>query len=172
MIYLTCTMISRVDLAHYRVSHAKDWVSVDCGTRLINPKLYLFPLLIWSTESCYDMEFLLRKVSIDLPLIIPRFEKVGGGGVYWFTFVLCTVDIYFMICSFCKVSRPDININNLHRIVAVPLAFIANSLDYETFYVNSMSKNASTLAFNSPFLLNYSYTLHLKKKETKCPSMV
>ena len=30
--YLTCTMISSVDLAHYRVSRAKDWVSVDCGT--------------------------------------------------------------------------------------------------------------------------------------------
>ena len=29
---LTCTMISSVDLAHYGVSHAKDWVSVDCGT--------------------------------------------------------------------------------------------------------------------------------------------
>ena len=25
-------MISSVDLAHYRVSCAKDWVSVDCGT--------------------------------------------------------------------------------------------------------------------------------------------
>ena len=32
MLYLTCTMISSVDFAHYRVSPAKDWVSVDCGT--------------------------------------------------------------------------------------------------------------------------------------------
>ena len=32
MLYLTCTMISSVDLAHYGVSRAKDWVSVDCGT--------------------------------------------------------------------------------------------------------------------------------------------
>ena len=32
MLYLTCTMISGADLAHYGVSHAKDWVSVDCGT--------------------------------------------------------------------------------------------------------------------------------------------
>ena len=31
---LTCTMISSVDLAHYGVSCAKDWVSVDCGTKL------------------------------------------------------------------------------------------------------------------------------------------
>ena len=33
MPYLTCTMISSVDLAHYGVFHAKDWVSVDCGTK-------------------------------------------------------------------------------------------------------------------------------------------
>ena len=32
MLYLTCTMISSVDLAHYRVSRAKDRVSVHCGT--------------------------------------------------------------------------------------------------------------------------------------------
>ena len=34
MLYLTCTMISSVDPAHYGVSRAKDWVSVDvdCGT--------------------------------------------------------------------------------------------------------------------------------------------
>ena len=35
MLYLTCTMISSVDLAHYGVSRAKDWVSVDCGTMYI-----------------------------------------------------------------------------------------------------------------------------------------
>ena len=34
MLYLTCIMISSVDLAHYEVSRAKDWVSVDCGTML------------------------------------------------------------------------------------------------------------------------------------------
>ena len=32
MLYLTCTTISRVGLAQYGVSHAKDWVCVDCGT--------------------------------------------------------------------------------------------------------------------------------------------
>ena len=30
--YLTCTTITSVDLAHYGVSRAKYWVSVDCGT--------------------------------------------------------------------------------------------------------------------------------------------
>ena len=34
MLYLTCTTITSVDLAHYVVSHAKDWISVDCGTNL------------------------------------------------------------------------------------------------------------------------------------------
>ena len=34
MLYLTCTMISSVDLAHYGVSHVKDWVSGDCGTSI------------------------------------------------------------------------------------------------------------------------------------------
>ena len=34
MLYLTCTTITSVDLAYYRVSRAKDWVSVDCGTSM------------------------------------------------------------------------------------------------------------------------------------------
>ena len=33
MLYLTCITITSVDLACYGVSRAKDWVSVDCGTR-------------------------------------------------------------------------------------------------------------------------------------------
>ena len=32
MLYLTCTTIIIVDFAHYGLSRAKDWVSVDCGT--------------------------------------------------------------------------------------------------------------------------------------------
>ena len=32
MLFLICTVIFSVDLAHYGVSRAKDWVSVDCGT--------------------------------------------------------------------------------------------------------------------------------------------
>ena len=41
MLYLTCTMISSVDLAHYGVSRAEDWVSVDCGTKHGGRCLYL-----------------------------------------------------------------------------------------------------------------------------------
>ena len=33
--FISRTMISSVDLAHYGVSRAKDWVSVDCGTSLL-----------------------------------------------------------------------------------------------------------------------------------------
>ena len=36
MLYLTCTMISSADLAHYGVSRAKDLVSMDCGTNEFN----------------------------------------------------------------------------------------------------------------------------------------
>ena len=35
MLYLTCTSITSVDLKYYGVSRAKDWVSVDCGTKLL-----------------------------------------------------------------------------------------------------------------------------------------
>ena len=34
MHYLTCIMISSVDLAQYGGSRAKDWVSVNCGTSI------------------------------------------------------------------------------------------------------------------------------------------
>ena len=32
MLYLSCTMISNVDLAPYGLSRNKDWIYVDCGT--------------------------------------------------------------------------------------------------------------------------------------------
>ena len=35
MFYLTCTIISSVDLAHYGVSCAKDWVFVDFCNKVI-----------------------------------------------------------------------------------------------------------------------------------------
>ena len=40
MLYLACTTVSSVDLAQYRVSLAKDWVSVECGTINSYPKSY------------------------------------------------------------------------------------------------------------------------------------
>ena len=59
MLYLTCTMISSVDLACYGVSRAKVWVSVDCGTmhslslktssinELIILKLFIYRSVFW-----------------------------------------------------------------------------------------------------------------------------
>ena len=42
MLYLTCTTRTSVDLAHYGVSRAKDWVSVDCGTNdFISKRKYI-----------------------------------------------------------------------------------------------------------------------------------
>ena len=47
MLYLTCTTITSVDLAYYRVSRAKDWVSVDCSTRYASTIM----LLLLSAEN-------------------------------------------------------------------------------------------------------------------------
>ena len=46
MLCLTCTTITSVDLAHYGVSRAKDWVSVDCGINRYLHLIYLFVLSI------------------------------------------------------------------------------------------------------------------------------
>ena len=58
MLYLTCTTITSIDLAHYGVSRAKDWVSVKCGTS---------PLGNWRHEKAYletaseqDLKFLAK----------------------------------------------------------------------------------------------------------------
>ena len=63
MFYLTCTMISSVDLAQYRVSRAKDWVSVDCGTSCRS----ILPLesqsIKWSNID-YDMTYSSRQIII------------------------------------------------------------------------------------------------------------
>ena len=40
MLYLTCTMISSVDLAHYGISRATVWVSENCGTTCNNNMLW------------------------------------------------------------------------------------------------------------------------------------
>ena len=48
MLYLTCTTITSIDLAHYGVSRAKDWVSVKCGTNI-----YIYRISI-SFEANYE----------------------------------------------------------------------------------------------------------------------
>ena len=49
MLYLTCTTITSIDLAHYGVSRAKNWVSVKCGTIIITESAN-------STESDLDKQ--------------------------------------------------------------------------------------------------------------------
>ena len=55
MLYLTCTTITSVDLAHYEVYRAKDWVSVNCGAIHIIIDLctwtYLFQIMCMCTLS-------------------------------------------------------------------------------------------------------------------------
>ena len=85
MLYLTCTTITSVDLAHYGIYRAKNWVSVNCGTSLfvhfrtnraiqkhrhkITPgeqKQYLFRFLLISDEAktnLYIMTTLIAKTS-------------------------------------------------------------------------------------------------------------
>ena len=46
MLYLTCTKITSVDLAHYEVSRDRDWVSVDCGTSHLLKMTYCISLIL------------------------------------------------------------------------------------------------------------------------------
>ena len=62
MLYLTCIMIYSEYLGHDRVSHAKDWVSVDCCTRTI----MTFCLTIIKTCPMYQLYQLLNSLSIML----------------------------------------------------------------------------------------------------------
>ena len=58
MLYLTCTMISNVDLACYGVSRAKDRVSVDYGTS----KGLIFCCLAF--DVCSDVKYFYVGVSV------------------------------------------------------------------------------------------------------------
>ena len=71
MLYLTCTMISSVDLAHYGVSRTKEWVPVNCGTRIQRTSLY--PL----DGLCIKQKFL-RNSPFDLVLAHKRFHSILG----------------------------------------------------------------------------------------------
>ena len=73
MLYLICSMIFSVYLAHYGVSHAKYWVSVDCGT--VYRKSYCNIFSIGSSVSISKM-FKKVKVKVSHSLI-----AVGAVGV-------------------------------------------------------------------------------------------
>ena len=83
MLYLTCTTITSVDVALYVVSHAKDWVSVDCGTsrftylnffylisvilELYSKPIKFYELFIFCT---FDMEKKSGKINVYKILIL------------------------------------------------------------------------------------------------------
>ena len=54
MLYLTCTTITSVGLAHYGVSRAKDWVSVDCGTTLNIPNFDIISRYFETLKRNFD----------------------------------------------------------------------------------------------------------------------
>ena len=63
MLYLTCTIISCVDLAHYGVSHAKDWILWIVVQFNLQP-----PLLVYTNASIAYFRttyFILSKVYTD-----------------------------------------------------------------------------------------------------------
>ena len=88
MLYLTCTTITSVGLAHYGVSRAKDWVSVDCGTNT-----YIGSALFYQKPrqrnrglamKCLDTEFCHSICSGMSPRELPsrcwsRKERCRGG---------------------------------------------------------------------------------------------
>ena len=60
MLYLTCTMISSVDLAHYGVSCVKDWVSVDCG------KINVPGSVFFVEGANHDCSRFPKKIKLDI----------------------------------------------------------------------------------------------------------
>ena len=72
MLYLTCTTITSVDLAHYGVYCAKDWVSVDCGTIL----KYLRGVVVeWLERLDYGAESRRKVVNSRLGFAMRQLEN-------------------------------------------------------------------------------------------------
>ena len=67
MLYLTCTTKTSVDLAHYRVSRAKDWVSVDCGTSQCCWRRQTPPLLKCNAPGAFNR---INTVNLSLLKVI------------------------------------------------------------------------------------------------------
>ena len=94
MLYLTCTSISSVDLAQYGESLAKNWVSVECGTRTISVPVRVQQGVVrwcWVNFQCRGVLLIWIRVgqwSTTLP--------VGAGGG--------CLDIISLVCHFCSFS--------------------------------------------------------------------
>ena len=78
MLYLTSSMISGVDLAHYEVSRPEDWGSVDCGTsteclKLKKSERQEYRFTLFKERVCFQRELILSSPSKFLLLTIPRY---------------------------------------------------------------------------------------------------
>ena len=102
MLYLTCTTITSIDLAHYGVSRAKDWVSVKCGTRMN----YSFEKITFSLERISDSISLIfrekRGTNNNFSQIINlMLNFVSVPCLEWVTFCDCDG---WMTCDFTSFS--------------------------------------------------------------------
>ena len=71
MLYLTCTTITSIDLAHYGVSRAKDWVSVKCGTISRSGQEWTLPAQLGQLKTGQDGKGLLQ-IHLWCPDDLPR----------------------------------------------------------------------------------------------------
>ena len=77
MLYLTCTTITSVDLAHYGVSRAKDWVSVDCGTKCVY-KTSDRKMKLHNSFMCLETSYTFQNIQNSFFFLF--FGGGGGGG--------------------------------------------------------------------------------------------
>ena len=83
MLYLTCTILFRVDLAHYGVSRAKDWVSVDCGTNK-----FILSFMTRNDVGLPHVSFL--NIASNSPFTGRSFCSVRGFSLTFMNLYLCS----------------------------------------------------------------------------------
>ena len=72
MLYLTCTTITSIDLAHYGVSRAKDRVSVKCGTcTSVSICLLAYVGVTCAFNGRFSSVFFLLLYSVELQWLEP-----------------------------------------------------------------------------------------------------
>ena len=78
MFYLTCTMISSVDLACCGVSHAQDWVSWECGTNC-----YIYVLGVFTSKPySKPLECNVVYIQITIPSLAPSVTSKQDMALY------------------------------------------------------------------------------------------
>ena len=95
MFHLTCTMISSVDLAHHGASRAKDWVFVDCGTRLDYWKVLSKQYLTTKQEFAV-LIMMMIKIIDDLVVLRPfqqYFSHFSKQFAWWFYVLFNSISV-------------------------------------------------------------------------------